>query len=63
MMWTLNFFAGLVAYAIYNECDPLTSGEINKQDQIFPYLVVDKFSYLPGLTGCFVSALYGAVFR
>ncbi|KAK4295672.1 hypothetical protein Pmani_031784 [Petrolisthes manimaculis] len=63
VMWLLNFFAGLASYAIYSQCDPFTLGKINKPDQIFPYLVTDKFSFLPGLTGVFVSALYGGVLR
>ncbi|KAK3875130.1 hypothetical protein Pcinc_019983 [Petrolisthes cinctipes] len=61
VMWLLNFFAGLAAYAMYSQCDPFTLGKINKPDQIFPYLVTDKFSFLPGLTGVFVSSLYGGV--
>nr|XP_045586326.1 sodium-coupled monocarboxylate transporter 1-like [Procambarus clarkii] len=61
LLWLLFFFCGLVAYAIYKDCDPFTSGRISKQDQILPFLVMDKLSYLPGVPGIFVAAVYGAV--
>ncbi|XP_045134810.1 sodium-coupled monocarboxylate transporter 1-like [Portunus trituberculatus] len=60
-LWSLFFFSGLVAYATYNTCDPLTSGKINKPDQIIPFLITDKLGYIPGLSGVFVAAVYGGV--
>ena len=57
------YFSGLVAFATYVDCDPLKSGKIEKADQIIPFLVADKLSYLPGMSGLFVSAVYGAVLR
>ncbi|XP_071543627.1 sodium-coupled monocarboxylate transporter 1-like isoform X1 [Panulirus ornatus] len=61
LLWGLFYFSGLVAYAIYKDCDPLTSGRIEKGDQIIPYLVMDKLSHLPGLAGLFLAAVYGGV--
>ncbi|KAK3865008.1 hypothetical protein Pcinc_029361 [Petrolisthes cinctipes] len=61
VLWVLFFFSGLVAYATYSTCDPLAAGYINKADQILPYLVVQKLSHLPGLSGLFVAAVYGGV--
>ncbi|KAK3879833.1 hypothetical protein Pcinc_015640 [Petrolisthes cinctipes] len=55
------YLSGLVAYATYKHCDPLTSGRINKADQIIPYLVMDKLGEFPGLPGLFVAAVYGGV--
>ncbi|XP_069959861.1 sodium-coupled monocarboxylate transporter 1-like isoform X1 [Cherax quadricarinatus] len=55
------YFCGLVAYAVYNNCDPLTSGRITKPDEILPYLVTDKLNHLPGLSGLFVAAVYSGV--
>ncbi|XP_042218807.1 sodium-coupled monocarboxylate transporter 2-like isoform X2 [Homarus americanus] len=60
-LWTVFFLSGLVAFATYSTCDPLTSGKITKPDQILPFLVTDKLSHLTGLAGVFVSAVYGGV--
>ncbi|KAG0718263.1 Sodium-coupled monocarboxylate transporter 2 [Chionoecetes opilio] len=62
-LWILFFFSGLVAYATYSTCDPLTSGKINKPDQILPFLVTDKLGHIPALSGLFVAAVYGGVLR
>ncbi|XP_042215414.1 sodium-coupled monocarboxylate transporter 2-like [Homarus americanus] len=62
-LWTVFFLSGLVAFATYSTCDPLTSGKITKPDQILPFLVTDKLSHLTGLAGVFVSAVYGGVLR
>lgn len=60
-LWVLFYFSGLVAYATYSTCDPLTAGSIEKADQIIPYLVVDKLGHIRGLPGLFVAAVYGGV--
>ncbi|KAG7170661.1 sodium-coupled monocarboxylate transporter 1-like [Homarus americanus] len=61
MLWGVFYFSGLVAYAVYSDCDPLTSGRIEKPDQIIPYLVTDKLSHLVGMSGLFVASVYGGV--
>ncbi|XP_064113475.1 sodium-coupled monocarboxylate transporter 1-like [Macrobrachium nipponense] len=61
VMWLTFYFSGIVAYATYKDCDPLTSGRIEKSDQILPYLVLDKLSHITGMAGIFVAALYGGV--
>ncbi|KAK3867908.1 hypothetical protein Pcinc_026669 [Petrolisthes cinctipes] len=61
MLWSVFFFSGLVAYAAYSDCDPLTSGRIKKPDQIVPFLVMDKLERFPGLPGLFVAGVYGGV--
>ena len=62
-LWLLFYSSGVVAYAMYRDCDPLISGRIEKPDQILPYLVMDKLSHFKGLPGLFVSAIYGGVLR
>lgn len=62
-LWAIFYLTGLVAYATYRDCDPLTSGRIDKADQIVPYLVADKLGMFPGLPGLFVAAVYGGVLR
>ncbi|XP_069178112.1 sodium-coupled monocarboxylate transporter 1-like [Procambarus clarkii] len=61
MLWSVFYFSGLIAYAVYRDCDPLTSGRIEKPDQIVPYLVTDKLRHLTGMSGLFVAAVYGGV--
>lgn len=61
LLWGLFYFSGLVAYATYSECDPLTSGKIEKADQVIPYMVTDKLGHITGLSGLFVASVYGAV--
>ncbi|XP_053629337.1 sodium-coupled monocarboxylate transporter 1 isoform X2 [Cherax quadricarinatus] len=61
MLWIVFYFSGLVAYASYSDCDPLTSGKIKKTDQIIPFLVMDKLSHLTGMAGIFVAGVYGSV--
>ncbi|KAK8725341.1 hypothetical protein OTU49_010820 [Cherax quadricarinatus] len=63
IVWGVFYLSGLVAYAVYRDCDPFTSGRIAKADQIMPYLVTDKLNHLPGISGLFVAAVYGGVLR
>ncbi|XP_050713241.1 sodium-coupled monocarboxylate transporter 2-like isoform X2 [Eriocheir sinensis] len=60
-LWLLCYLVGLVAYATYKDCDPITSGRVQKPDQILPYLVMEKLTRMPGLPGVFVAAVYGGV--
>ncbi|XP_063614957.1 sodium-coupled monocarboxylate transporter 1-like [Penaeus indicus] len=61
LLWSLFYLSGLVAYAAYDDCDPLGNGQIEKPDQILAFLVADKLHHLPGMTGVFVAAVAGAV--
>ncbi|XP_069166703.1 sodium-coupled monocarboxylate transporter 1 isoform X2 [Procambarus clarkii] len=61
LLYLLYFFSGMVAYAVYRDCDPFSSGKINKFDQILPFMVIDKLNHLTGLSGIFVVAVYGGV--
>ncbi|XP_064101324.1 sodium-coupled monocarboxylate transporter 2-like [Macrobrachium nipponense] len=60
-LWLTFFFSGIVAYATYSGCDPLTSGRIDEPDQILPYLVVRKVSRFPGMAGLFAAAVYSGM--
>jgi len=48
---------GLTIYATYRFCDPISSKEISKPDQLFPFIVMDILSYLPGVPGLFVAGV------
>ncbi|XP_078490254.1 sodium-coupled monocarboxylate transporter 2-like isoform X1 [Ciona intestinalis] len=49
---------GAVAYAYFEQCDPLKNEEIAKPDQILPYMVLKIFADVPGMAGLFVAAAY-----
>ncbi|KAJ7384421.1 hypothetical protein OS493_021833 [Desmophyllum pertusum] len=55
IMTGLACINGLVMYAVYANCDPLTAGEIQRNDQVLLYYVIDKLHHLKGLSG-FISA-------
>ncbi|XP_042880693.1 sodium-coupled monocarboxylate transporter 1-like [Penaeus japonicus] len=61
VLWSLFYLAGLVAYAVYQDCDPVSSGQVKKPDEILGFLVADKLRHFPGMTGLFVAAVAGAV--
>ena len=51
---------GLAALAYFNGCDPVQSGQLEKNDQIMPFLAAEIFKNSPGLTGLYISAAYSA---
>lgn len=52
--------AGIAMYAVYKDCDPLTSGSITAMDQLMPYYVVDSMRRIPGILGLFVAGIFSA---
>ncbi|RXG61685.1 Epsin-2 [Armadillidium vulgare] len=58
-VYVLAFSCGLVAYSTYAGCDPMALGLIKKKDQILPYFVIDKLSFIPGLPGLFIATIIG----
>ncbi|XP_071119283.1 sodium-coupled monocarboxylate transporter 1-like [Haliotis cracherodii] len=59
---TLCVIGGLVAYGYYDfkRCDPVASNQIDKGDQVLPFMTIDIFRNLPGMPGLFLAALYSA---
>nr|XP_022913659.1 sodium-coupled monocarboxylate transporter 1-like [Onthophagus taurus] len=53
-------FMGLLIYATYHKCDPITRGAITKSDQLLPYFVMHIAGSMPGLPGLFVSGVFSA---
>ncbi|XP_058818710.1 sodium-coupled monocarboxylate transporter 1-like [Topomyia yanbarensis] len=53
-------FTGLLMYAKYESCDPFTTKQINKLDQMLPYYILDIGAKIPGLPGLFVSGIFSA---
>lgn len=56
-------YMGLLIYATYSKCDPVTRGAIVKSDQLLPYYVMHITSSQPGLPGLFVSGVFSAALR
>lgn len=42
---------GLIIFAKYETCDPITTKQIEKLDQVLPYFVMEVAGKIPGLPG------------
>jgi sodium-coupled monocarboxylate transporter 8/12 len=54
------YFSGLILYAQYAKCDPLSAPlitNVKNQNQLIVYLVTDKMQSLIGFTGLFLSSI------
>ncbi|XP_047119680.1 sodium-coupled monocarboxylate transporter 1-like [Schistocerca piceifrons] len=56
----MSIYSGLLIFAKYFDCDPLTTKVARAKDQMLPLLVVDSLRGLPGLTGLFVAGIFSA---
>ncbi|CAG2165233.1 unnamed protein product [Oppiella nova] len=54
----MSITCGMVIYAKYHACDPVTLGLIKRHDQLMPYYVMDTLSQYPGLPGLFVACAF-----
>nr|CAD7438391.1 unnamed protein product [Timema bartmani] len=59
-MKTVTVAIGLIIFATYHDCDPLTTKKIKKIDQILPYYVMDTVANVPGLPGLFIAGIFSA---
>ncbi|KAK3601824.1 hypothetical protein CHS0354_041741 [Potamilus streckersoni] len=55
---TLSVMVGVAMYAFYATCDPVSFGLVQRNDQLFPLLVMDTLGDLPGLPGLLLSCLF-----
>lgn len=53
-------YAGMLIYAWYHECDPLTTKLAGAKDQLLPLLVMNILGDYPGLPGLFVAGVFSA---
>ncbi|XP_069696485.1 sodium-coupled monocarboxylate transporter 1-like isoform X3 [Periplaneta americana] len=53
-------YSGLLIYATYYDCDPLTTKLASAKDQLLPLLVMDTLKGIPGLPGLFVAGVFSA---
>ncbi|XP_017769088.1 PREDICTED: sodium-coupled monocarboxylate transporter 2-like [Nicrophorus vespilloides] len=54
---TATLLTGLIMYAKYYDCDPITAGSVAKPDQLLPYYVMDVAAKIPGLPGLFIAGI------
>ena len=65
LLKSLVNLSGIVIYAAYAGCDPLTKSD-PKPKSALPILIFfmgDHFSAFPGLSGLFIASIYAAVLR
>ncbi|XP_057665817.1 sodium-coupled monocarboxylate transporter 1-like isoform X2 [Diorhabda carinulata] len=53
-------YCGLLIYATYDKCDPLTTKLAKKRDQLLPLLVMEILGDFPGIPGIFVAGIFSA---
>lgn len=59
-MISLCGFNGLILYAKYFDCDPLTTKLVTAKDQLMPLLVMENLSGVPGFAGLFIAGVFSA---
>lgn len=60
-IYLMTLYNGLLIYATYHDCDPLSTGLAKASDQLVPLFVVDVVGgVLPGIAGCFVAGVFSA---
>ncbi|XP_067644763.1 sodium-coupled monocarboxylate transporter 1 [Eurosta solidaginis] len=60
IMMALCGYNGLLIYATYKNCDPLTTKLAKARDQLLPLFVMDTLGDYPGLTGLFIAGVFSA---
>ncbi|CAH1183376.1 unnamed protein product [Phaedon cochleariae] len=69
-LWTFFFgiiilialctYCGLLIYATFYNCDPLTTTLAREKDQLLPLLVMEILGDIPGLAGIFLAGIFSA---
>ena len=60
---TICCICGMVVYAEYRDCDPLTTERIDAKDQLLPLYVMDRLTQYKGLPGLFTACLFSGALR
>ncbi|XP_032593225.1 sodium-coupled monocarboxylate transporter 1 isoform X2 [Drosophila grimshawi] len=60
LLSALTFYNGVLLFATYFDCDPLTTKLAKAKDQLVPLLVMDTMKSFPGMTGVFVAGVFSA---
>ncbi|KAK3582997.1 hypothetical protein CHS0354_005637 [Potamilus streckersoni] len=54
----LSCLVGIVMYAFYSTCDPISFKLVMASDQLYPLFVMDVLSHVPGVPGLFVACIF-----
>ncbi|XP_067671677.1 uncharacterized protein [Haliotis asinina] len=57
LVYILLVMVGVIMFAFYSDCHPVSFNIIDKDDQLLPLMVMDILGDLPGLPGLFISAI------
>lgn len=57
---SISMYGGLLLYATYHDCDPLTTNRAKSKEQLLPLLVIGILKDTPGLLGLFISGIFSA---
>lgn len=60
LMVSLCMYNGLLLYATYYDCDPLTTKLAKAKDQLTPLLAMEILKDLPGLPGFFIAGVFSS---
>uniref|UniRef100_A0A1B0A1P5 Sodium-coupled monocarboxylate transporter 1 n=1 Tax=Glossina pallidipes TaxID=7398 RepID=A0A1B0A1P5_GLOPL len=60
ILMALCAYNGLLIYATYKGCDPLTTKLAKAKDQLLPLFVMNTLGEYPGLTGLFIAGVFSA---
>uniref|UniRef100_A0A1A9X2N1 Sodium-coupled monocarboxylate transporter 1 n=1 Tax=Glossina brevipalpis TaxID=37001 RepID=A0A1A9X2N1_9MUSC len=60
ILMALCAYNGLLIYATYKGCDPLTTKLAKAKDQLLPLFVMKTLGEYPGLTGLFIAGVFSA---
>ncbi|XP_017008571.2 sodium-coupled monocarboxylate transporter 1 [Drosophila takahashii] len=60
LLMALCGYNGLLIYATYQNCDPLTTKLAKARDQLLPLFVMKTLGELPGMTGLFIAGVFSA---
>lgn len=59
-LFSLSWIVGMCIYSVYSDCDPLKFGYTKSADALLPFYIQDKYSFIPGLIGIFLSTLFNS---
>ncbi|KAK3908024.1 Sodium-coupled monocarboxylate transporter 2 [Frankliniella fusca] len=60
LLVSMSCYTGLLIFATFHDCDPVSAHVINKSDQLLPFYVMELAGAVPGLPGVFMSGVFSA---
>ncbi|XP_015834034.1 sodium-coupled monocarboxylate transporter 2 [Tribolium castaneum] len=57
---TFSVLTRFIMFAKYSDCDPFTTKQVTRNDQLLPYYVMDVARNIPGLSGLFIAGVFSA---